>query len=78
VSEPALIHALQTHHIAGAAIDVFEHEPAIPKSMRKLDNIVLTPHTASATVAVRDAMAVRTAENIIAALNHRPIPYRVL
>lgn len=78
VEESALIHALETHRIAGAALDVFEHEPAIPKTMRKLSNIVLTPHTASATVSVRNAMAVRTAQNIIAALNHKPIPYRVI
>jgi len=57
VDEAALLRALQEKWIAGAAIDVFEHEPTITKGLEKLDNIVLTPHTASATIETRSAMA---------------------
>ena len=57
IDESALLRALQERWIAGAAIDVFEHEPEITKGLEKIDNIVLTPHTASATIEARSAMA---------------------
>jgi glyoxylate reductase len=57
IDEAALLRALQEKWIAGAGIDVFEHEPLITKGLEKLDNIVITPHTASATIEARSAMA---------------------
>lgn len=78
VEEQALIQALENHRIAGAALDVYEHEPLVPKALRRMRQVVLTPHTASATKEVRDAMALRTANNIIAALHGESIPYRVI
>lgn len=66
VDEAALITALQTEEIAGAALDVFEHEPHIPSALLRLPNVVFTPHIASATVEVRQTMSRRAAENILA------------
>jgi lactate dehydrogenase-like 2-hydroxyacid dehydrogenase len=57
VDEAALIDALRDKVIAGAGLDVFEHEPQVPQALRALDNVVLTPHMASATHETRQAMA---------------------
>lgn len=77
VDEKALIAALQSKRIAGAGLDVFEHEPDIPPALRSLDNVVLTPHTASATVETRQAMSRRAAENILAFLAGKVPPNAV-
>ncbi|MEI6510968.1 MAG: D-glycerate dehydrogenase [Candidatus Uhrbacteria bacterium] len=74
VDEAALIAALQKKQIAGAGIDVYEFEPKIPLALRKLDNVVITPHTASATVETRQAMSRRAAENIVAFLDGKVPP----
>lgn len=65
VDEAALVEALHSRVIAGAAIDVFEHEPAVSPGLSELDNIVLTPHIASATTTARDAMASLTAQAVL-------------
>lgn len=65
VNEGALIQALKSGEIAGAGLDVFYDEPKIPKELINLNNVVLTPHTGSATVQTREAMAVMVAENLI-------------
>lgn len=74
VDEKALAEALQNKIIKGAAIDVFENEPAIEPELLKLENIILTPHIASATEATRDKMAELAAENIILALSGKEPP----
>lgn len=74
IDEKALAKALKECWITGAAIDVFEFEPEITKDLKKLDNIILTPHIASATCETRDKMAILTAENIIAALSGQTPP----
>jgi glyoxylate reductase len=56
VDEAALVAALRTEAIAGAALDVFEHEPAVPEELLGMENVVLTPHIASATRDARLAM----------------------
>ncbi|MDO8594896.1 MAG: D-glycerate dehydrogenase [bacterium] len=66
VDEAALVEALQTGVIRGAALDVFENEPALAEGLSKLSNVVLTPHTASATKSARDDMAKLAADNLIA------------
>jgi hydroxypyruvate reductase len=53
VDEQALIEALQAGAIAGAGLDVFEHEPEVPASLIAMQNVVLTPHLGSATVETR-------------------------
>ena len=56
VDEAALVAALRSGAIAGAALDVFEHEPAVSEELLAMENVVLTPHIASATRDARLAM----------------------
>ena len=56
VDEPALVTALTTGGIAGAALDVFADEPTVPEPLLGMDNVVLLPHIASATTETREAM----------------------
>jgi phosphoglycerate dehydrogenase-like enzyme len=67
VCEPDLVEALRAKRIAGAALDVFEDEP-LPKNhpLLKLENVVLTPHTAGTDWQSRMDMAVMAAESIVA------------
>lgn len=64
VDEAALIDALEAGTIAGAGLDVFEHEPAVPARLRALPNTSLTPHIGTAAEEVRTAMALRALDNI--------------
>lgn len=64
IDEPALVRALVERRIAGAALDVFEHEPQVPAELMTLDNAVLVPHIGSATVETRAAMAQRVFDNL--------------
>ncbi len=72
VDEKALAVALHNKVIAGAAVDVFEHEPQVTPALKRLNNIILSPHIASSTMASRDQMAVMAAQNIIAVLRGNP------
>ncbi|TDI94451.1 MAG: D-glycerate dehydrogenase [Caldithrix sp.] len=65
VDEAALVRALQNGEIAGAGIDVYEDEPKIHPGLTSLDNAVLTPHTASATIETRTKMATMAAQNLV-------------
>lgn len=77
VDERALVDALRRRTIAGAALDVFEREPAVEPGLLQLDNVVLAPHLGSATHAARRAMAVMVARNVIAALRGEDPPNRL-
>lgn len=65
VDEAALVSALKNNVIAGAGLDVFENEPTLAAGLAELSNVVITPHTASATGPARNGMAVLAAQNII-------------
>ena len=65
VDEVALVEALKNKVIWGAGVDVYENEPTLAAGLVDLGNVVLTPHTASATPSARNEMATLAAQNII-------------
>ena len=74
VDEDALIGALTNRRIAGAGLDVYNHEPAVDPRLLGLDNVVLLPHLGSATVEGREASGERVIANIRAWCDgHRPM-----
>jgi glyoxylate reductase len=78
IDEAALARMLRNKEIAGAGLDVFEHEPAINPKLRELDNVVLLPHMGSATIEGRIDMGEKVVINIKTFVDgHRP-PDRVL
>lgn len=74
VDQPVLVQTLKDKEIAGAALDVFWDEPIIDPELRRLPNVVLTPHIASATVETRQAMAALTLSNLQAFYERRALP----
>ena len=70
IDEQALVEALQSGIIAGAAMDVYEHEPQITPALLKLPNVVLSPHTGTGTWEGRIAMCHNVEDNILAFLNN--------
>jgi glyoxylate reductase len=72
VDEEALAWALEQRLIAGAALDVYENEPAIHPSLLPLENVMLVPHLGSGTVETRTAMASLAVKNVIEVLSGRP------
>jgi glyoxylate reductase len=78
IDEAALTRMLRNKQLAGAGLDVFEHEPAINPRLRELDNVVLLPHMGSATIEGRVDMGEKVVINIKTFVDgHRP-PDRVL
>lgn len=71
VDEAALIEALKSGIIAGAAMDVYEHEPAVPTELLTLPNVVLSPHTGTGTWEGRIAMCENVTDNIISFIEGR-------
>jgi len=74
VDEEALVEALRSGKIAGAGLDVFEHEPQIHPSLSAMNNVVVIPHVGSATAETRFKMAMLAAENLMEALSGRRPP----
>ncbi len=72
IDDAALVEALAGGRLAGAGLDVFENEPALHPLLPTLDNAVLTPHIASASVDTRRAMTSLAVDNLIAALGFGP------
>jgi glyoxylate reductase len=74
VDEAAMVRALKKRQIAGAGLDVFEHEPKVHAELKKMKNVALAPHLGSATVEVREQMANIVVDNILALLEGRRPP----
>jgi glyoxylate reductase len=72
VDEAALVAALRDGAIAGAGLDVYEHEPQLAPGLADFENVVLIPHLGSATVETRAAMATLAARNTVAVLTGQP------
>jgi glyoxylate reductase len=74
VDEAALVAALQRRELAGAALDVFEHEPAVSEELLGMENVVVTPHIASATRDTRHAMGMLVVSALRAVLLEDRVP----
>jgi glyoxylate reductase len=74
IDEAALVRALTRKQIAGAGLDVFEHEPKIDPALKKMSNVVITPHLGSAVPEVREEMANIVVDNILALLAGHKLP----
>lgn len=74
VDEAALAQALLKGQIAGAGLDVYEHEPKIHPDLLALDNVTLLPHLGTATHEVRTAMGLMALDNLVAFAEGRPLP----
>lgn len=72
VDGAALVSALRNGPLAGAGLDVYEHEPNLAPGLLELENAVLLPHIGSATRATRNAMAMLAARNVAAVLSGDP------
>jgi len=74
VDEKALVRALEEKRIAGAALDVYEREPAVEPGLINLPNVVLTPHLGSAALDTRERVAGILVDNAIAVIEGRRPP----
>lgn len=77
IDEQALLQALTTQQIAGAALDVYEFEPAVTAGLKEQSNVILTPHIGNASVEARNDMAEIVAKNTIALFEKQPIHHIV-
>ncbi len=78
IDEAALTRMLQRKELAGAGLDVFEHEPAVNPKLIELDNVVLLPHLGSATIEGRIDMGEKVLINIKTFVDGHNPPDRVL
>ncbi len=74
VDEAALIAALRSGEIAGAGLDVYENEPAVPEDLRSLENVALLPHLGTSALEVRQNMGRMAVDNILAFAAGRDLP----
>lgn len=77
VDEAALATALQAGQIAGAGLDVYEHEPQITPALLTMENVTLLPHLGTAVLETRTAMGMMAVANLTAYLDGHPLPNRV-
>ena len=78
IDEEALVVALREGRVAGAALDVFEHEPQVHPGLLELENVVLVPHLGSATEETREAMGMLCVEALRAVLLEDRTPANVV
>ena len=71
IDEAALVRALKDKKIAGAGLDVYEHEPQVSPELVAMPNVVLTPHLGSAVLSLREGMAHVVVDNTIALIEGR-------
>lgn len=74
VDEAALVRALQAGQIAGAGLDVYEFEPAVPAALMAMENVTLLPHLGTAALEVRENMGMMAVANLIAMAEGRALP----
>jgi glyoxylate reductase len=74
MDEAALVRALKANTIAGAGLDVFEHEPRVRPGLLKMPNVVVLPHLGSAVRELREQMANIVVDNVIALINGKRPP----
>ena len=72
IDETALVRALKAKQIAGAGLDVYEHEPQVSPDLVAMTNVVLTPHLGSGVLELREGMAHVVVDNIIALIENKP------
>ena len=77
VNESSLIQALRQRKIAGAGFDVFEEEPRVPASLKKMNEVVLLPHIGSASRETRSRMGFMVIDNLSAFFSGKKVPNRV-
>lgn len=73
VATADLISALEQRRIAGAALDVFDHEPEVPQALKNLPNVVLTPHVAGLSPEATRAMVELVGQNLTAFFSGKPV-----
>jgi glyoxylate reductase len=78
VDEEALLRVLESGHLAGAGLDVYEREPQVAAGLLRRDDVVLLPHLGSATLETRSAMAQLALDNALAVLDGRRPPTPVV
>lgn len=74
VDETALVAALTSGAIAGAGLDVYEFEPAVPDELLAMENVTLLPHLGTAALEVREDMGRMALDNVVASAEGRPVP----
>ena len=74
IDEAALIEALQSGHLAGAGLDVYEHEPVVPEALIAMENVTLLPHLGTNALEVRTQMGMMALDNINAHFEERTLP----
>jgi lactate dehydrogenase-like 2-hydroxyacid dehydrogenase len=77
IDEAALIDALQRGGIAGAGLDVYEFEPAVPEALLAMENVTLLPHLGTAALEVRTQMGLMAVANAVAFKDGRDLPNAV-
>jgi glyoxylate reductase len=74
IDENALINALEANHLSGAVLDVFAHEPDVPDQLKRMKNVLLTPHMAGGTIYAREGCVRCAAGNVLNVLKGNSPP----